>query len=109
MPARILPPVGMRVGACPSSVASCGCAPLIVTTALVMLRSCGDARELASLGSRTTARLQVLAPFDYSCSRTAPMESCDRLKATGVRRAPEDCGAETISANKKVRLRFKWH
>src|SRR5438105_1763407 len=108
MPARILPPMGMRAGACPSRVGGAGCAPLIVTTALLMLRSCGDARELASLGSRTKTRLQVLAPFDYSCSRTAPMESRAQLKAT-VRRAPKDRGAETIRANKKACLRLKWH
>src|ERR1700681_3337692 len=61
MPARILPPAGMRTGPCPSSVGSAGCAPLIVTTALVTLRLLCDAKELASIGSRMNASLQVLA------------------------------------------------
>src|ERR1700694_844907 len=61
MPARILPPAGMRTGPCPSTLGSAGCAPLIVTTALVMLRLLRDAKELASIGSRMNASLQVLA------------------------------------------------
>src|SRR6266536_1052312 len=61
MPARILPPVGMRVGPCPSSVGSAGDAPLIVTTPLVMLRLLCNARRLASAASRMKHGLQVLA------------------------------------------------
>src|SRR5438105_2644316 len=41
MPARILPPAGMRTGPCPSSVGGAARVPLIVT-ALVMSRLLGD-------------------------------------------------------------------
>src|SRR5439155_23290 len=70
MPARILPPAGMRTVPCPSSVGSAGRAPLIVTTAFVMLRLLCNARELASPASRTKPSLQVLA--SHAALRRAP-------------------------------------
>src|SRR5205809_6500891 len=67
MPARILPPVGMRTGPCPSTVGDAGCTPLIVTTALVMSRFLSDAKKVAAQASRMKATLQVRAGLPAQC------------------------------------------